>query len=496
VSDERRVVVVGSGPPGATAAATLSRAGIDVTLLEAGLERAASGLTARIGGVTVARFHRPLRERTGDVTRTADRNALLFEDLAPGGLSNHWSCAVPRFSPEDFADAERAGPEFTWPIGYDDLAPWYDRVEPLLHIAGSGAADAHVPAGRIRHAWALNRSWAAVADTARADGRSVLALPYAYGAATTLTRTGTVFNSFVRVVRPALRSGHLEVRFGARVLHLAWSPTKRRVEAVVYRDAVTGAEQRVPCRAVVLAAGAVQTARILLESTSADFPEGLGNSQGVLGRYLHDHPLGKIVLDLSDPLGMRPPAYISRPTLERSAPLLAAAYVQWSSVRSLVQSVVSGHPLRLPWAGFTIFGTMPPSREHRIALAPGRRSDDGTAAIELHISHPPESRKLLEAERAWVTEALTRAGLHPRPRQWESPPAGASCHYGGTCRMHASPRYGMLDRWNRLHQVPNVRVVDSAAFTTGPEKNPVLTAMAIAARAADHLATTLRGGDA
>ncbi len=67
-------------------------------------------------------------------------------------------------------------------------------------------------------------------------------------------------------------------------------------------------------------------------------------------------------------------------------------------------------------------------------------------------------------------------------------------HFAGTCRMHASPQFGMLDKWSRLHAVPNVVVADSSAFTTGPEKNPVLTAMALAARASQRLVDDMRSG--
>ena len=71
---------------------------------------------------------------------------------------------------------------------------------------------------------------------------------------------------------------------------------------------------------------------------------------------------------------------------------------------------------------------------------------------------------------------------------------GSSVHYGGSVRMHDKPEFGVLDRWNRMHEVPNVVVADSSCFTTGPEKNPTLTAMAIAIRAADHLADSLHDG--
>jgi len=484
------VVVVGSGPPGAAAALFLSKAGADVLLLEAGSARSALGLTVRVRGFTVLKVRRPLRRRA-DVTATADPEAQLFEELAPGGLSNHWSCAVPRFAPEDFADAERAGEPFAWPVGYGDVAPWYDRVEPLLHIAGPSNGSAQLPAGRVRHPTQLGSDWAPFVDGARRGGRTLTPMPYAYGAETTLTFSGTVFNSFVRLIKPELRSGRLKARYDSRVLRLEWSRQDRRVEAVVFRDTRTGAEERVACRAVVLAAGAIATPEILLASSSAEFPDGLGNTHGVLGHYLHDHPLAKLVIDLGAPMSVHPPSYLTRPTLDRAPPLYAAACMQWSGGTLLARSVVSGNPGRLPWVGFNVFGTMAPIRDNWLERDTARRSPDGTLGLRLHISHPPEARVALDKARDDVVDVLSSAGLKARTRLWNVEPACNSVHYGGTCRMHASPHFGMLDSWNRLHAVPNVVVVDSSAFTTGPEKNPVLTAMALAARASHHLAEEL-----
>src|ERR1700759_4831582 len=122
VGEGGRVVVIGSGPPGSAAALFLSRAGADVLLLEGGSERLAFGLTVRVQGFTVLKNRRPLKQREG-FSATGDPKAELFEDLAPGGLTNHWSCAVPRFSRDDFADARRAGDAFAWPLDYGDLAP-------------------------------------------------------------------------------------------------------------------------------------------------------------------------------------------------------------------------------------------------------------------------------------------------------------------------------------------------------------------------------------
>jgi len=494
VSERARVIVVGSGPAGAAAAVFLARAGADVLVLEAGAERLARGLTVRAGGFTVFKRSRVLKPRPG-VVASADPNAEYFEDLAPGGLSNHWSCAVPRFSTEDFDDAARAGVEYAWPIGYDDLAPWYDRVEPLLHIAGAAVGSPQLPAGRVRDVRSLKDDWANLAAEARKLGRTIAPMPYAYGAETSVTRSGTAFNAFVRLVEPELRAGRISARFEARVVRLEWSKSERRVDAVVVRDARTGREDRIACRAVVLAAGAIGTPEILLASTSAEFPDGLGNTHGVLGHYLHDHPLGKLIVDLGAPVSALPPSYLTRRTLDGSPPLYAAACMQWSGTEILVESRLKGKRGRLPWLGFSVFGTMAPSKNDWVALAPAKNRPPGATGLDLHIRHPPEARVALEAARDDLLKVLERAGHAPRIRGWLVEPVGNSRHYGGACRMHASPELGMIDAWSRLHAAPNVAVADSSAFTTGPEKNPVLTTMALSARASDRLAAELRAGD-
>jgi choline dehydrogenase-like flavoprotein len=495
VVDDNRVVVIGSGPPGAAAAHFLLRAGLDVLLLEAGTEQQADGLTLRLRGVTVAKRKGVLRQREG-VTRTGDPQAELFEALAPGGLTNHWSCAVPRFAPEDFEDGKRAGVEHTWPVTYDDLAPWYSRVEPLLHIAGPLDEHDQLPGPRVRYPRKLGRDWAEVAGFAKSRGRTVVPMPYAYGADTTLTRSGTPFNSFVRLLKPALAAGKLQARFGVRVSRLEWSASRRRVEAVTFRDRATGVEGRVPCRAVVVAGGALNTPQMLLESTSADFPRGLGNQHGVLGRYLHDHPVGKVVIELGKPISVHPAAYITRLELSRAKqPLYAAACMQWGSASDLYKSVLRGHPGRLRSIGFSVFGTMAPTRDNYVAVDSKYRGPDGASGLELNIRHPPEAQVVLEEARDQVLELLRTAGYDPQMRVWKIELVGDANHYAGSCRMHDSPELGMLNRWSRIHDVPNVMVADSSAFTTGPEKNPVLTSMTLAARGAERLAGELNSGD-
>jgi choline dehydrogenase-like flavoprotein len=346
----------------------------------------------------------------------------------------------------------------------------------------------------VRHARTLDGAWDPIAHAAERAGQAILPVPYVYGDATTLTFSGSVFNSFVRLVRPLQRSGRLKVRYGARVIGLEWSAASRRVEAVLVRDARTGATNRIGCRAVVLAAGAINTTKILLQSTSPEFPDGLGNTHGVLGRYLHDHPLAKLAIDLAAPLSFQPAAYVTRLPLDRSDPLYAAACMQWAGAHLLMRSIFQGHPGRQTAIGFNVFGTMAPSASNRVALDHSHTGADGTPGLTIDIRYPPASINVLEASRDQLLSLLSEAGLRPRASLWLIHPVGTAIHYAGTCRMHMSPQFGMLDRWSRMHAVANVVVADSSAFTTGPEKNPVLTAMALAARASKRLADDLRTG--
>ncbi|MEI9941897.1 MAG: GMC family oxidoreductase [Pseudomonadota bacterium] len=490
MNDSERVVIIGTGPAAAASAVVLSEAGQEPLLLEAGSASAELGLTARVRGLTFAKV-RPSLARRSDLTMMGDPQAELFEELAPGGLSNHWACAVPRFSPDDFDDAARAGLEYTWPLGYAELAPWYERIEPLLHIAGAADDVPRLPAGSIRSRWALAPEWNAVAREVSAHGRDLIAMPYAYGSQTILTRSATAFNAYTRLIKPILRRGGLSVRYDTRAESLEWSNPERRVVAVHCRDARTGAELRVPCRAVVLAAGAVNSAQILLESTSAEFPEGLGNQHGVLGRYLHDHPLAKIVVDLGRRISLAPASYVTRSSLDRSEPLYAAACMQWNSASHMARTLLSGHPGQTNRLGFSIFGTMIPTREDYVAID-RRGLSGGRSPLFFSLRYPQRAVRELERAKDELLSCLEGAGWAPELKVFNVEVPGNSVHYGGTCRMHESPRFGVVDAFSRVHGAPNVVVADSSVFTTGPEKNPVLTAMALAARASDRLNQDLR----
>ena len=489
--DERRVVVIGTGPAGAAAAWTLHRAGIAVTVLEAGGERSAHGMTLRAPGVTLFRKRRELPPAEQGSAGPGPA-AQWFSELSSGGLSNHWTCAVPRFAPEDFTEGARLGEQYRWPVGYDDLASDYPEMEKLLHIGGSGEDTINLPRGEVSDRVILADDWRGIVAQAARLGHGVTTTPLAYGAAWTYTRSGTPFNSFTRVLGGIPRSPRFEVLFGARALRLEWCAKRRRVDRVIYKDAVSGVERSVAASAFVIAAGALHSTRLLLESTSPDFPEGLGNQHGVVGRYLHDHPLAKVRFSLSAHRSIHPPAYFTRAPYEAWDPLRGAAGVLWSSTLMRVRSLLGLTPDKSSDFGFTIFGSLPPLPSNGVALDTSRRDADGVAALKIDLNFDEQTVPWLLRARDRIAEVLDADGLDPALEHWKIEVPGSSVHLAGTARMHAEPKWGVLDGFNRVHGVPEVLVVDAASFTTGPEKNPTLTAMALAARASRRLAADLR----
>jgi choline dehydrogenase-like flavoprotein len=263
---------------------------------------------------------------------------------------------------------------------------------------------------------------------------------------------------------------------------------------VTYYDRAIGAERQIEGAAVVLAAGALASTKLLFDSTSPDFPAGLGNSEGLLGKYLHDHVHDMCVIETDRPLTrLRSPAYFTRAGYGQTRPLLTAA-ASFSNRRSKLDRLLNFTPLATRRFGVIIFGTMVPLATNYVRPDPVAKDELGLPALDVHIRYQRDEIENAAQVKQDTIRMLEATGYASRVA-WSLPEAtpGTSVHYGGTVRMHTSPEYGMLDGWNRLHAVPNVLVVDASCFTTGVEKNPTLTAMALASRAAGRLAKDLQG---
>lgn len=490
--DERQVVVIGSGPAGAAAARELVQSGIAVTMLEAGTDFQ-NGLLLRLAGKNLFRLTPSLGEDGGHVV-SGDPRTRCYVKLAPGGLSNNWTGAVLRFAPEDFTEGERLHERFRWPISYTDLAPFYEKIERSMRTTADPRDVPALPGGHATYPNRLPADWEEVERAALRYGQGFTTYPLADGSPNMLVRRGTAFNSYVGIVRPLLRSPRFRLLTGAHALQLQWSAAKGRVDGVLYFDRRSGGTERIAASAVVVACGPLGSTKLLHNSVSDDFPHGLGNSRGLLGRYLHDHPREWWSFKVDRPLSLlTPSAYLTRLPYDSSPPLLATSWTL--GVANVKDRILSRFGQKGTAFGVQMIGTMIPNETCHAQPSKTLKDEFGLPVLDVCIRYSDAEVDNVVRARQHLVNLMGDAGF--RATLGEIDPTlfpGTIAHYGGTARMHAKPEHGVVDAWNRLHDTANVLVCDAACFTTAAEKNPTLTVMAIAARAATRLAHDLKHG--
>jgi choline dehydrogenase-like flavoprotein len=484
--DDGRVIVVGSGPCGAIAAYRLVAHGISVTMLDAG-RSAPKGVVIRAAGNTMLRVVDRAGLEVDRIDSVSGPDIEWKSSRTLGGLSNYWTGSVPRFAPEDFSEGALLDERYEWPISYDELVPYYEMAEELL-VVTAGQPHANVPANIARFRTVPPSDWQQLADRAAVHGHCLAPMPMAKGSPWMAARRGTEFDSYHCIIESLLGNPRFELVPGAFVTGLRWNG-RSSVETVDYFDRQTKLATTVRCRAVLLAAGAIDSTTILLRSVSSDFPSGLGNSAGVIGQYLHDHPREWWTAVPARPMSaLAHPMYLSRLPFDSDAPLMATSLTIGLAARS--DRLRTYARRRSPSFGVQVFGTMIPKPEVGVSLPKDTSAPD--CRPKLTLRYDQATIDTLTSARQRLQTMFADAGSSVDvPGPFHPLKAGSSVHFGGSVRMHNSPTFGALDRWNRLHDVPNVLVCDSSCFTTGPEKNPTLTAMAIAARAADRLAADL-----
>jgi choline dehydrogenase-like flavoprotein len=490
MADDRRVVVVGSGPAGAMAAHELVRKGITVTLLETG-EEIQHGVLIRIGGRNFYRRLPHLRKATGFIV-TGDPDTNLDYTYALGGLSNQWTGAVPRFCAEDFTAGEQVHEKFRWPVTYDELAPYYEVAERTMRVTADPRNVPSLPAGYCDYQHQIPNDWQSVARSALKHGQGLTTMPLADGPPFLLLRRGTAFNSFSILLEKLLEKPTFRVITGAHVLNLEWDGAKKRAVAAVYHDNQTKAQKRISARAFVIACGPLNSPKLLFNSACNDHPNGLGNGAGLLGKYLHDHPREWWAVDVDTPMtSLSPPAYLTRLPHTESDPLLACSWTLGAF--DTIGKIKSRFGQKARSFGVQVFGTMVPKEEYYVRPSEDQKDEFGFPTLKVHIKFDEKVLANVTSAREHLLRLMEDAGHKAKIR--DIVPQlfpGTAKHYGGATRMHVSPKYGVTDGYNRLHDVPNVLVVDASCFTTGAEKNPTLTVMALAARSADQLARDLK----
>ena len=507
--DENCVIVVGSGLTGAIAALTLVEASIPVVMLESG-NKFPRDLHVRIGHHEIRRPITPsIKEHVpyAEFLNLNDCTTRWIKANCFGGRSNFWSGIVLRFSKKDFEDGERLHSKFRWPISYQEIEPYYEKVEKLIRVRGSKESLETLPACHVSYERKLNSEWQNFAHACKKVERSLSILPDIYGSNTVVSSIPTPQNVALRIIRKLQRSKYFRLIKNAHVTRIEVARYEPKARAVEYLNTRDGSYHKRSAKAVVLAAGPLSSTQILFNSTCKSFPQGLGNSQGLLGRYLHDHPYGRVSIKSDFRFerldGMKNGGiYITRKGYEHSPPLQALAFLLYGGV-SVRQPVNLHRDLMLDNNSSSVsacstadqfgmsvcyFGTQIPRYENYVSLHPDEKDSYGLPLLQISMRFSEAELESMKKGSDLVPELLTATGIKIFSISSQLQPPGTSVHYGGTVRMHRSPQYGVLDQWNRVHEIKNLLVVDASCFTTCVEKNPTLTAMALSMRATEKLA--------
>jgi choline dehydrogenase-like flavoprotein len=521
-------IVVGTGAGGASVACVLAEAGKSVLLLERG---------PAIDAQADARDH--ARSLGGPIPGPAgggahSRRIVLGERDwnmlgAVGGGTLVWGMQAWRFHPDDFRMASRygvpAGSSLAdWPIGYDDLEPWYARAERELGVAGDGSPHAvrsnpfplepiaRGPTGDWLAAGAERLGWRTFHPPLAVNSRPYNGRAACIGCSECIGFTCPVdaksggHNTFIP---RALSTGLCVLETDAHATRLA-TDSGGRVTGVEY---VHGRSRRVGrARAVFVAGGAIESARLLLHSTSRHHPQGVGNSGGHVGRHLqgHSYPIAVGILPSDVPNPNRGPR-VTVATTEFNhgnegvvgGAMMADNFVptpltfwrtmlppdvpRWGRerMRAMQELYLRAIDVRAPVQEV-------PSPENRVTLHARLRDRVGVPVAELSGVVHPETLRTVEFIRGRLLEWLQASGAE---RVWSAPSHLRGLadwfHQSGTCRMSSDPADGVVDPTGRIHGHDNVFVADGSVHVTNGGFNPALTVFALALRTAENALSTL-----
>lgn len=554
-------IVVGSGISGGWAAKELTEKGMEVLLLERGrpIEHGADYLTehqppwaaefrglrdrkklaeeqcfqSQAAPVNEYTAHFFVNDRENPYTFEAGKPFLWIRGYHLGGRSIMWGRQSYRLSDLDFEANVREDIAIDWPIRYAELAPWYDYVERFAGISGQAEGMPQLPDGQFLPPMQLNVAERKVKegieqafpDRRMTIGRTaVLTVPHNGRAACHYCgpcdrgcSVGAYFCSLSTTLPAAQKTGRLTIRTHSIVHSLIYDERRDVATGVRVIDAATHEHLEFRGRLIFLCASALASTQILMMTTTPRFPDGLGNSSGVLGHYLMDHHFKAgaygTVPGFEDRYtwGNRPNGiYIMRfrnldartghPEFLRGYGYQGGASREgW---RRGIDEPGLGAELKNrlrtpgPWRlSITAFGEMLPRYDNYMTLDPELKDAWGLPALRFHCSLGDNELAMRRDMQVAAAEMLEAAGLTDVGTFDSGYRVGEGIHEMGTARMGHDPKTSVLNKWNQLHEVPNVFVTDGACMTSSACQNPSLTYMALTARAADYAVQAIKRGE-
>lgn len=455
-----------------------------------------------------------------------------------GGKSVMWARQTQRWSDFDFEGPARDGFAVDWPIRYKDLAPWYSYVEKFAGISGNKDGLDTLPDGEFLPAWDLNcvENHFKNSIAKNYNDRHVIYARCAHvtkpepihieqGRGQCQARNlcqrgcpyGGYFNANSTTIPWAEKTGNLTLRTHAVVDSIIYDDAKGKATGVRIIDANTKQATEYFAPVIFVNAGALNTNLLLLNSTSARFPNGLGNDNNLLGKFVAFHNYRARISARYDGMpdfkteGGRPTsAYVPRfrNVRKQETDFLRGYATTFNANRYPSSGNTSGAGEELknklmdtsappgPWSvGSGMMGETIPKESNFVSLDKEKKDDWGVPLLKFSIDYDDNDEKMIRDFFEQYTEMFTKAGFTDIKTSDSKQAPGLDIHEMGGVRMGKDQKTSLLNGWNQLHACPNVFVTDGACMTSTSTQNPSLTYMALAARAADHAVELLKKGE-
>lgn len=452
-----------------------------------------------------------------------------------GGKSIMWARQTQRWSNYDFEGPARDGFAVDWPIRYNDLAPWYSYVEKFVGISGNKDGIDTLPDGEFLPAWGLScieehfknsvskeykDRYVIYARCAHLSEPQQIHLEQGRGQCQSRNLCqrgcpfGGYFNSNSSTIPWAIKTGNLTLKPFSVVHSVIYDDAKGKATGVRVIDSNTKEAIEYFAPVIFVNAGAVNTNLILLNSKSTRFPNGLGNDNGLLGKYFafhnyrgHISAIYEGMLDKNSTGGRPTSAYIPRfRNVKKQETDFLRGYAatfwggRWGGGpntdghgEELKAKLMSKEVKLGPWGiGSQFMGETIPKETNYLSLDKEKKDEWGIPQMNFNIAYDDNDEKMLKDFFEQYKEMFEKAGFTNIETRDSKQAPGLDIHEMGGVRMGKDPKTSLLNKWNQMHNVPNVFVSDGACMTSTSTQNPSLTYMAITARAANHAIDLLK----
>ncbi|TDN99184.1 MULTISPECIES: GMC family oxidoreductase [Halomonas] len=513
--DDSVVVVIGSGAGGGTLGNELAQQGIDVVVLEAGaLHTTGDFLPDEWASFDQLAWTDP-RTTSGSYRLGHDfPNLPAWIVKAVGGTTVHWAGASLRIQPHEFAALSTYGKVeganlLDWPVTYDDLAPYYSNAERRMGVTRTNGFKG-LPGnnnfkvmynGAKKLGYSCNTGHMAINSEPR-DGRAAC---QQRGFCFQGCKTGAKWSTLYTELPAGIATGHLELRPDSHVARIEHDDSGK-ITGVVYFDAA-GKEQRQRARLVAVAGNTIETPRLLLNSASSMFPDGLANGSGQVGRNYMRHMTGSVYGTFDKPVNMYRGTTMAGiisdeahhdpgrgfvggyeiETLSLGLPFMAAFFDPGAWGPRFTGALDQYDHM----AGMWLVGEDMPQESNRITLNSEVKDHFGLPVANVHYDDHPNDVTMREHAYRQGAEIYRAVGAKDT---YEVPPY-PSTHNLGSCRMSARPEDGVCNGYGRSHEIPNLFISDGSQFTTSATENPTLTIVSLAIRQAEHIGQLMQKGE-